>query len=90
MTRRIGAFLGIFVVFYLGFHTVGGVFSLFQEKTRLEEMKETLSLVQEEKTAMDKKVKALSDKSLDLDLLDERVKTVLGMAGKNEVVVFTK
>jgi cell division protein FtsB len=31
----------------------------------------------------------LSDSSLDLDLLDEQSRRVLGMAGKGETVIFT-
>jgi cell division protein FtsB len=33
-------------------------------------------------------VKLLSSKSLDLDMLDEQVRRILGMTGKDEIVYF--
>lgn len=83
--------LAVLVLFYLGFHAVSGergVVALFKENRKLAQLKLELADVQQERAALDKKVLGLSSNSLDLDLLDERARLVLGMAGKNEVVYF--
>ena len=83
--------LAVLVLFYLGFHAVSGergVVALIKENRRLAQLKIELANVTAEREALDAKVKGLSSNSLDLDLLDERVRLVLGMVGKNEVVYF--
>lgn len=92
MPKRVfGPLACVLVLFYLGFHAVSGergFVALFKEKNRLELLKTELAEVKAEREALDTKVKRLSSNSLDLDLLDERARLVLGMAGKNEVVYF--
>lgn len=51
-------------------------------------MQEELAKAIAKREALDKKVKLLSNASLDLDMLDEQARSVLGIAGKNEVVIF--
>jgi cell division protein FtsB len=83
--------LAVLVLFYLCFHAVSGergVVALFKESRKLEELKAELAEVVAERETLDAKVHGLSSNSLDLDLLDERARLVLGMAGKNEVVYF--
>ncbi len=46
-----------------------------------------LSGVQAEHTAMANKVRRLSDRYLDLDLLDERARAVLGVVRREEIVI---
>lgn len=82
----------VLALFYLGFHAVSGergVLAYLKESRHLESLKEELASVVAEHEALDKKVKMLSSQSLDLDLLDERARLILGRAGKDEVVVFT-
>lgn len=89
--RVAGPFFLLFVTFYLGFHAVSGergVFALFKENRKLETLKTQLAQVRSERDAMDHKVRLLSDSSLDLDMLDEQVRRVLGMADKSEIVYF--
>jgi cell division protein FtsB len=89
--RVIGPLFGVLVLFYLGFHAVSGergVWALFSESRRLEALKSELAEVSAKRQALDSKVHRLSDSSLDLDLLDEQARVVLGLAGKNEVVYF--
>lgn len=81
----------VLVLFYLGFHAVSGergVFALLSETNKLASLKTELAEMKDKHESLEKKIKQLSDSSLDLDLLDERVRIVLGMAGKDEVVVF--
>lgn len=91
LKRALGPLFCVFALFYLGFHTVSGergVFALFKESRRLEALKSELSEVVSKREALEKKIKLLSSNSLDLDMLDEQARLVLGLAGKNEVVIF--
>lgn len=91
MRRAAAPLLCVLVLFYLGFHAVSGdrgAVAYLKESRRLASLKAELEQVKAEHEAVDNKVRRLSDKSLDLDLLDERARAVLGLAGKNEVVYF--
>ncbi len=50
-------------------------------------MQAELASVQAEREAMDNKVRRLSDRYLDLDLLDERARSVLGLVRREEIVI---
>src|ERR1700744_5955279 len=79
------------LIFYIVFHAVSGergVFALFKETRKLDMLKAELAEVKEKREALEHKAHLLSDNSLDLDLLDEQVRRVLGMAHKSEVVYF--
>lgn len=81
----------MFIMFYLGFHAISGergLIALFTERHRLEALKVELAEVTAQRESLERKVRGLSDKSLDLDLLDEQARRILGMAGKSEVVYF--
>lgn len=83
--------VGVLVLFYLGFHAISGergVVAMFKETRRLELIKTELAKTVAERASLDAKVRALSSDSLDLDLLDEQARRMLGLAGKNEVVYF--
>jgi cell division protein FtsB len=90
--RRVaGPLCLMFIMFYLGFHAISGergLIALFTESHRLEGLKVELAAMTKQRELLESKVQRLSDKSLDLDLLDEQVRRVLGMAHKNEVVYF--
>lgn len=89
--RSLGAFGCVFVLFYLCFHAVSGdhgALALFRETRKLEAVREELAAVRSQHAALDRKVRGLSSNSLDLDMLDEQVRLVIGMAGKNEAVIF--
>lgn len=90
--RALGPLCGVLVLFYLGFHAVSGergLFALFKETRRLEQLTAQLDEIRSNRELMEKKIKLMSNSSLDLDMLDERARTVLGLAGKDEVVLFT-
>jgi cell division protein FtsB len=89
--RVAGPLFLVLVTFYLGFHAVSGergVFALFKETRKLDDLKAELVEVHAKRATLDHKVQLMSDSSLDLDLLDEQVRRVLGMANKSEVVYF--
>ena len=86
--RAAGPLLIVLVMFYLMFHAVSGergVFALFTETRRLAVLKAELAEVHAKREALEHKVQLLSRRSLDLDLLDEQVRRILGMTGKDEV-----
>jgi len=89
--RALAPLFGVLVLFYLCFHAISGergVVALFKETRRLAALKVELAEVVSAREAIDKKVRGLSSHSLDLDLLDEQARLVLGLASKNEVVYF--
>ncbi len=89
--RAIGSLFCVLLLFYLVFHMVSGergVIALLRETSKLEALKEELAAIKSKHESLDNKVKKLSSSSLDLDLLDEQSRQVLGVTGKNEVVVF--
>jgi len=92
LVKRVAGMCALmFIMFYLAFHTVSGergLFALFRETRTLEALKSQLAEVKAQHQGLERKVQLLSDSSLDLDLLDEQVRRVLGMANKNEIVYF--
>ncbi|MFW0777282.1 MAG: FtsB family cell division protein [Rickettsiales bacterium] len=91
LKRAAAPLLCVLTLFYLGFHAVSGergVFALYKETRQLETLKADLAAATAKREALEKKVRLLSNHSLDLDLLDEQARLVLGMAGKDEVVIF--
>jgi cell division protein FtsB len=89
--RVAGPFMLIMIMFYIVFHAISGergVMALFRETRKLEIVAAELDEARARREAMERKVRLLSDNSLDLDLLDEQVRRVLGMAGKHEIVLF--
>ncbi len=89
--KAAGSMLCVLILFYLGFHAVSGergVFALVKESRKLELLKAELEEVKTKRESLEKKTRALSSSSLDLDLLDEQARNVIGLAGKDEVVVF--
>lgn len=89
--RAIGSLFCVLILFYLAFHTVSGergVFALMRERSKLDTLKTELAEIKSKRESLEKKVQKLSSNSIDLDLLDEQAKHVLGRAGKDEVVIF--
>jgi cell division protein FtsB len=91
LKRAVGPVCIVFAIFYLGFHAVSGdrgLYALFSETRKLQLLEEQLAEVKSERQALEHKVKLLSNQSLDLDLLDEQVRRIIGMTGKDEIVYF--
>jgi cell division protein FtsB len=89
--RAIGSLFCVLILFYLAFHTVSGergVFALMRESSKLDTLKTELAEIKTKRESLEKKVQKLSSGSIDLDLLDEQARHVLGRAGKDEVVIF--
>ena len=89
--RVTGPLVVVLAMFYLGFHAISGergLIALFTDSRRLDALTFELAEVTQQRQALEHKVHRLSDNSLDLDLLDEQVRRVLGMTGRSEVVYF--
>lgn len=86
----VGPFLGIVLVSYFVFHTVHGdrgVLALIKMRERLAEAESRLYALQVEETQWERTVKLLHPDSIDPDMLDERVRIMLGYAEANDQVV---
>ena len=85
-----GPLLCVLILFYLGFHMLTGergVFALINASHQMEELTLRLAEVKAERQVLENKVALLSNHSLDLDMLDERARIVLGYTGRNERVI---
>ncbi len=89
--RKAGVPLALaFAFFYLGFHALSGERGLvawFTESRRLEALKEELTLTTRKREEFERKVRLLSNNSLDLDMLDEQARSVLGFTAADEMVI---
>jgi cell division protein FtsB len=86
----VGPFIGIVLVSYFVFHTVHGdrgVLALIKMRERLAEAEFRLNALRVEEARWEHKVKLLHPDSIDPDMLDERVRLMLGYAEANDQVV---
>jgi cell division protein FtsB len=87
----IGYCVALSIIFYFGFFTFFGdkglvqLFTLKKQITNKEITKQEIFARMQAKKNM---VYGMNLESLDLDLLDEQARKVLGYAGKNEVVIY--
>lgn len=83
------AFLVVIAMGYFAFTAIqgeNGLLKLFQVQDQRDFLQAELSSLQAEREAAENLTKRLSDQYLDLDLLDEQARRVLGMARGDEVV----
>ena len=86
------AFVIIYTCFFLYFvfHTFNGergLYALLKENRKYEVLTSELARVRTQRDNLEHDVKLLRNESLDLDMLDEQVRSNLGMAGADEVMV---
>ncbi len=75
---------------YIVYHTFNGdrgLYALLKENRKLEVISEELEKVRVQRGNLEHDAKLLRSESLDLDMLDEQVRTNLGVAGQDEVLV---
>ncbi len=90
INRFLGALFFAALVFYFGFHALNGdrgIYALIKEQRKIELLTAELERVKEERMELDHRVRMLSSSSLDLDLLDERSRQILGFAASDEDVI---
>ena len=86
-----GSFFGGILVAYFLFHMVQGERGLFawvqlNQQIDQEELENKTLLAERE--AWENKIKLMRTESLDADLLDERVRLMMGFSNKDEAVIF--
>ena len=64
-----------------------GVAAKYELLAREKVLTRKLNLLTEENIAIKNKVERLSDTSLDLELLDQQARKILGMIGEDEVII---
>ncbi len=82
--------LFVCALFYLAFHAFHGergVFALFQNRHQLIEIEHDLAETKAQRMTLEKRVRGLRVDSLDLDLLDEQARSMLGLSKENEMLV---
>jgi cell division protein FtsB len=94
MQRRarhvVGPLLGIVAVAYFAYHTVHGergVLAYLQMRERVAEAERRFAAVELERTYWERRVKLLHPASIDPDMLDERVRVMLGYARADDLIV---
>jgi cell division protein FtsB len=90
--RLVKPLLLVFGVAYLMFHALHGdrgLYALVREQRELREVNRQLSEVKAEREQTELRVSHLRDNSLDLDLLDEQMRRMLGVMKPGEVVMLT-
>ncbi len=65
-----------------------GVSAKYQLLAKEKALTKELKLVNKKTTALKNKIKRLSDTALDLELLDQQARKILGLIGKDELIVF--
>lgn len=84
-------FIALSVIFYFTFCTIfgpKGLFEYFALKNKIASKESIKSDLSAKMDAKQNLVDGMNLNSLDLDLLDEQARKVLGYSGKNEVVVY--
>ena len=88
--RKIPLFVGICLCLYFSYHTVSGQRSYTRLSTLTSvslEKQKTLDVLTQEKDAVQVKVARMRPGSISADMLEERVRFVLGYKHRDEIVV---
>lgn len=75
---------------YLSFHALSGdrgLYALVKETHKLDAVTKELADARAKRTELERKVVHMRSDSLDLDLLDEQSRRILGESGKDEMVI---
>lgn len=86
----VGPVLAISLVGYFAYHLFAGdrgLIAWVQLSDRLRDSEATLAALDTEKQTLDHRVSLLRPDHLDRDMLDERARAVLNLAGPDEVVI---
>ena len=85
-----GPVLGAALAVYFGYHLVQGdrgLLAWMRLTQQLKEDRQTLEAARAERIRLDQRVGLLRPEHLDRDMLDERARAVLNLAGPNEIVI---
>ena len=82
--------LTFILIGYFNYSALNGQYGLFNKfRFQAEEVAllQKLNKIKEKNIALEKKVTRLSDRYLDLDLLDQQARKFLGLARANEIII---
>lgn len=88
-----GMVFSIFVIAAIGYFTYAaiqgdfGTFRRIQVEAQAQKLEAELAQLREERAVMANKTRRMSTEYLDLDLLDERARQVLGLARGDEIII---
>jgi cell division protein FtsB len=88
-----GAIFAVAVIGLMGYLTFAalqgehGLFRLFQIEAQEKRLRAELEALRAERAAIENKTRRLSSESLDLDLLDEQARRVLGLGRPDEILI---
>lgn len=83
--------IGLLAICYFSYHLVQGdrgLFAYIKLQNEIQKAEATLQVTEIEKSQLEKRVKLLDTENLDLDMLEERARDVLGLAHPDEVVIY--
>lgn len=93
ISHVIAGVLSFAICLYFAYHLVYGemgYFSMKKVETKLNESKKEYDELKQERVGLENRVKRLRPDNLDLDVLDERSRDVLGYVKENEVILINK
>lgn len=82
--------LSIALICYFGYHIINGdrgVFALLKLNNQINSLTSELETTRVERLSLERKANLLKSNSLDLDLLEEQVKNILGYAKPQEHIL---
>jgi cell division protein FtsB len=85
--------LGLLAISYFSYHLIEGdrgLFAYLRLQQDIQSAKAELLISENEKQKLEKRVELLNPENLDLDMLEERARDVLGLAHPDELVIYTK
>lgn len=91
LRRALPGALILITAIYFGYHTFEGdhgLFKLQEVEAQMVEVEARAAFLQSKKEALARKVSSLRKDNLDLDLLDERARAVLGYQEPGEIVIY--
>lgn len=92
LRRALPGALILVTLVYFSYHTLEGdhgLFKLQEVEAQMAEVEAKADVLQSKKQNLGRKVASLRKDNLDLDLLDERARAVLGFQEPGEIVIYT-
>ena len=83
----------LFVFCYFAYHSISGsrgLLALIDLNKQVNEAKSELDVVSSDRLKLENKVKLLWEEALDLDMLDEQARRLLGYVAEDETVYVSK
>ena len=81
--------LFVVILLYFSYHAISGergLLALIQLSQKIDQARLDLDVTHAQRLKLERNVKLMRDDSLDLDLLDEQARRLLGYAGKDEKI----